>query len=63
MQLVTGDPTLDLTEATPVNWLGQSTPEDAAEALFDRFVEHLNRLATAQRPAAEAPLVAALEQR
>jgi len=63
-QLVTADPSLDLREATPVNRLQRITPEDAyAEALFARFVEHLDRLATLEQTAAEAPLVAALEER
>jgi len=63
-QLVTGDPSLDLREATPVDRLQRITPEDAyAGALFARFVEHLDRLATADESAAEAPLIAALEQR
>jgi len=47
VQLMTGDPSLDLREATPVDRLQRITPEDAyAEALFARFVEHLDRLAT-----------------
>lgn len=63
-QLVTGDPSLDLREATPVNRLQLVRPQDAnADAFFARFVEHLDRLATAGEAAAEAPLVAALEQR
>jgi hypothetical protein len=62
VQLVTADPSLDLREATPVSRLQRITPEDAyADDLFTRFVEHLDRLATAE--AVEAPLVAALEQR
>ncbi|HEX2059236.1 MAG TPA: hypothetical protein VHK90_00715 [Thermoanaerobaculia bacterium] len=62
IQLVTGDPSLDLREATPVNRLKLITPEDAyAEDLFARFVEHLHRLATSEA-AAEAPLIAALER-
>jgi hypothetical protein len=64
VQLVTGDPSLDLREATPVNRLQQITPEDAyADDLFARFVEHLDRVATAGQDAGEAPLVAALEER
>jgi len=64
VQLVTGDSSLDLREATPVNRLQQITPEDAyAEDLFTRFVEHLERVATSEQVAANAPLVAALEQR
>jgi hypothetical protein len=46
-QLVTGDPSLDLREATPVDRLKLVTPEDAhAEDLFAKFVECLDRLAT-----------------
>jgi hypothetical protein len=53
-QLVTGDSSLDLREATPVNHLKLITPEDAhAEELFARFVERLDRLATAE--SAEPP--------
>ena len=64
VQLVTGDPSLDLREATPLNRLKLVTPEDArAESLFLRFVEHLDQLATSDQAAAEAPLVATLEQR
>ncbi|HEX2061549.1 MAG TPA: hypothetical protein VHK90_12485, partial [Thermoanaerobaculia bacterium] len=64
VQLVTRDPSLDLREAKPVNRLKLVTPEDAyAEALFQRFVEHLDRLATMEELAADAPLVATLEQR
>jgi hypothetical protein len=64
VQLVTGDPSLDLREATPVDRLKLVTPEDAdAESLFARFVEHLDRLATSNQAAAEAPLVATLDQR
>lgn len=64
VQLVTGDPSLDLREATPVDRLQRITPEDAyADALFARFVKHLDRLATADERATEAPLIAALEQR
>jgi hypothetical protein len=63
-QLVTGDPSLDLREATPVDRLKLITPEDAhAEALFARFVEHLDRLATADQAAADALLVATLDER
>ncbi len=63
VQLVTRDPALDLREATPVNRLKQVTPEDKyAEDLFQRFVEHLDRLATAEQAAADAPLLAALER-
>jgi len=62
-QLVTADPSLDLREATPVDRLDLVTPEDAhAEALFARFVEHLDRLATSER-SADAPLVATLDER
>jgi hypothetical protein len=62
-QLVTGDPRLDLREATPVNRLQLVRPQDAyADDLFARFVAHLDRLATAAETVAEAPLVAALEQ-
>ena len=64
VQLVTGDPSLDLREATPVDRLKLVTPEDAhAEDLFARFVEHLDRIATSDDAGAEAPLVATLEQR
>ena len=64
VQLVTGDPSLDLRAATPVDRLKLVTPEDAhAEDLFARFVEHLDRLATSDQAAAEAPLIATLEQR
>jgi len=50
-QLVTGDPSLDLREATPIDRLNLITPEDAhAESLFARFVAHLDRL-SAPRPA------------
>lgn len=64
VQLLTGDPSLDLREATPVNRLQQITPEDAyADDLFARFVAHLDRLATADETAADATLVAALESR
>jgi hypothetical protein len=46
VQLVTGDPSLDLREATPVDRLKSFTPEDAyADALFARFVEQLDCLA------------------
>jgi hypothetical protein len=63
-QLVTGDPSLDLREATPVDRLKLITPEDAhAEDLFARFIEHLDRMATVEQTAGEAPLVAALEER
>lgn len=62
VQLVTRDPSLDLREATPVNRLKLITPEDEyAEDLFARFVEHLDRLATAEH-AADVPLVAALQR-
>ena len=62
-QLVTADPSLDLREATPVDRLKLVTPEDAdAEALFARFVDHLDRLARLGEGAAEAPLVAAVEE-
>ena len=61
VQLVTGDPSLDLREATPVTRLQRITPEDAyADDLFARFVEHLDRLARAVEGVAGAPLVAAL---
>ena len=61
VQLVTHDPSLDLRPATPVERLKQITPEDAyAEALFARFVEHLDRLAVSSEDAAPAPLVAML---
>jgi hypothetical protein len=64
VQLVTGDPSLDLREATPVNRLKLVTPEDArAEDLFARFVEHLDRLATSDQAAADAPLFATIEER
>jgi hypothetical protein len=64
VQLMTADPSLDLREATPVNRLKLVTPEDAyAEDLFARFVAHLDRMATANETAANALLVAALEQR
>ena len=64
VQLVTGDPSLDLREATPVDRLKRIRPEDAvADALFARFVEHLDRLAGRPEAVAETPLVAALEQR
>lgn len=63
VQLLTGDGSLDLSEATPVNLIKRITPEDAyAEDLFARFVAHLDRVATAGETAADAPLVAALEQ-
>jgi hypothetical protein len=64
VQLLTADPSLDLREATPVNRLQRITPEDPyAEDLFARFVEHLDRLATTPGDAAaDAPLVAMLEQ-
>ena len=61
VQLVTGDPSLDLRDATPVNRLKLVTPEDAyADDLFARFVQHLDRLATSE---VATPLIAALEQR
>ena len=61
VQLVTHDPSLDLQPATPVERLKQITPEDAyAEALFARFVEHLDRLAMSSEDAAPVPLVAML---
>ena len=64
VQLVTRDPALDLRQATPVNRLELVTPEDQyAEDLFQRFVEHLDRLATSEQAPADAPLIAALEQR
>ena len=64
VQLVTRDPALDLREAKPVNRLKLITPEDEyAEDLFKRFVEHLDRLATSEQAPADAPLIAALEQR
>ncbi len=63
VQLVTGDPSLDLRPATPVNKLKLVTPEDAyAEDLFARFVEHLDRLSTSSEDVAPAPLVAALSR-
>ena len=63
VQLVTRDPSLDLRPATPVNRLKLVTPEDEyAEDLFARFVEHLDRLATAGEEAAPAPLVAMLSR-
>lgn len=64
VQLVTGDPSLDLREATPVNRLQLVTPQDAyAEELFARFVEYLDRLATEEEGGGVgAPLVAALEE-
>src|SRR4051794_30289088 len=64
VQLVTGDPSLDLREAMPVDRLKGITPEDAyADALFARFVEHLDQLANSQRVASEAPFVAMLMHR
>jgi hypothetical protein len=64
VQLVTGDPSLDLRDATPVNRLKLATPEDAhAENLFAKFVEHLDRLATSDQAAADAPLVATIDER
>ncbi len=64
VQLVTGDPSLDLREATPVDRLKLMTPEDSyAEDLFARFIAHLDRLATTEQSAARAPLVAAVEER
>jgi hypothetical protein len=62
VQLVTGDPSLDLREATPVDRLKLIRPQDAyADDLFARFVDHLHRLATADQVAAGAPLAAVLE--
>ena len=62
VQLVTRDPSLDLRPATPVEKLKLVTPEDAyAEDLFERFVEHLDRLATASEDT-HAPLVATLSR-
>jgi hypothetical protein len=59
VQLVTGDPMLDLREATPVDRLKLVRPQDAnADALFARFVEHLDRVARG-----EGTLVAGLESR
>ena len=64
VQLVTGDPSLDLRDATPVDRLQRIRPADAvADVLFARFVDHLDRLARQAEVAAEAPLIAALEQR
>ena len=64
VQLVTRDPSLDLREATPVNRLKLITPEDAyADDLFKQFVTHLDRLATMEQVPADAPLIAALEER
>jgi hypothetical protein len=65
VQLAIGDPSLDLREATPVDRLALVRPQDAnADSLFARFVEHLDRVAGEGRAgAAEAPMVAALEER
>jgi hypothetical protein len=63
VQLVTGDASLDLRDATPVDCLNLITPEDAhAEDLFARFVEHLDRLARLDEAEAKAPLVATPEE-
>ena len=61
VQLLTRDPSLDLRPATPVEKLKRITPEDDyAEDLFARFVEHLDRVATASEDAAPPPLVSML---